>query len=49
MASYSIATYKQCQNDIKHNRILTQTAQNDAKVTIDFENGLRQRLRVSDG
>ena len=49
LASYRIATYKECQNAIKRRRMLTQTAQHDAKVTMDFENGLRQRRRISDG
>ena len=47
MTSYNRATYNECQNEIKHCRMLKQTAQNDQKVTMDFENGPRQRLRVS--
>ena len=46
-ASYNKTMYDECQNDIKHYRILKQTAQNDAKVTIDFGIGSNQRLRVS--
>ena len=48
MASCNRAMCNERQNDIKHCRILKQTAQNDEKVTMDFENGPRQRLRVSE-